>query len=91
MALDIGSPFALAVVSLAIFTVYLVFLTIYRLFLSPLAKFPGPRLAALSNWYEFYYDVILQGKFTGHIQQLHKQYGESASSSLLFFFDCDHI
>jgi hypothetical protein len=54
---------------------YLVGLGVYRLYLSPLARYPGPKLAALSNWYEFYYDVILQGKFTFHIQDLHKQYG----------------
>jgi hypothetical protein len=59
----------------ALFTLYILYLTISRLFLSPLAKFPGPRLAALTNWYEFYYDVILQGKFTAHIQELHRQYG----------------
>ncbi|KAK3346444.1 cytochrome P450 family protein [Lasiosphaeria hispida] len=58
-----------------VFLLYLLSLATYRLVLSPLAKFPGPRLAALSNWYEFYYDVILQGKFTAHIQQLHKKYG----------------
>ncbi|KAG4435065.1 hypothetical protein IFR05_009455 [Cadophora sp. M221] len=49
--------------------------TFDRLFLSPLVAFPGPKLAALTNWYEFYYDVILQGKFTSKIQQLHKKYG----------------
>lgn len=55
--------------------VYLVWLGIYRIYWSPLAAYPGPRLAALSNLYEFYYDVILQGKFTFHIQDLHKRYG----------------
>ena len=55
--------------------IYFVALWAFRLYWSPLAAFPGPRLAALSNWYEFYYDVILQGKFTFHIQDLHKQYG----------------
>lgn len=55
--------------------VYILWTVVYRLYWSPLAKFPGPRLAALSNWYEFYYDVILQGKFTFHIQELHNKYG----------------
>ena len=59
------------------FPFYLAALCIYRLFLHPLAKYPGPKLAALSNWYEFYYDVVQQGKFTFHIQELHKIYGKS--------------
>ncbi|KAJ2902593.1 hypothetical protein MKZ38_000354 [Zalerion maritima] len=54
---------------------YHVQLAVRRLFLSPLSAFPGPRLAALSNWYEFYYDVLKEGKFTAHIQELHKKYG----------------
>lgn len=55
---------------------YLVGLAVYRLYLSPIAKFPGPKLAALSRWYEFYYDCVLPGQFTFHIQELHKQYGQ---------------
>ncbi|KAL2072092.1 hypothetical protein VTL71DRAFT_11435 [Oculimacula yallundae] len=55
--------------------IYSIALTFNRLILSPLAAFPGPKLAALTNWYEFYYDVILQGKFTIKIQELHKKYG----------------
>lgn len=54
---------------------YLIGLAIYRLYLSPIAKFPGPKLAALSRWYEIYYEVILKGQFTFHIQELHKRYG----------------
>jgi hypothetical protein len=54
---------------------YLIGLAIYRLYLSPIAKFPGPKLAALSRWYEIYYEVILRGQFTFHIQELHKRYG----------------
>ena len=69
----------LLIPSCILFVVYLVFLAFYRLYWSPLAKFPGPRLAALSNWYEFYYDVVMQGRFTSHIQDLHKQYGLSPS------------
>jgi hypothetical protein len=57
------------------FLIYVGSLYFYRLFLHPLSKYPGPKLAAMTNWYEFYYDVILQGKFTPHIQDLHKKYG----------------
>ena len=59
-----------------LFLLYLLSLAVYRLVFSPIAKFPGPRLAALSNWYEFYWDVVKQGQFTFHIQELHKKYGE---------------
>ncbi|KAK2743339.1 hypothetical protein FQN55_007274 [Onygenales sp. PD_40] len=54
---------------------YLVWLAASRLYWSPISQFPGPKLAALTNWYEFYYDVIQQGSFTFHIQQLHRKYG----------------
>jgi hypothetical protein len=65
----------------ALFILYVVGLGIYRLYFSPLAAYPGPKLAALSNWYEFYWDVIRQGQFTFHIQRLHLQYGKSLLSS----------
>jgi hypothetical protein len=63
--------------------VYLANLVVYRLYFSPLAQFPGPKLAGLTKWYEFYYDVILQGKFTFQIQKLHKKYGAEKRTSLM--------
>lgn len=62
---------------LTAYAVYLVSLALYRLYFSPLAKFPGPRLAALTNWYEFYYDVVREGEFTWQIQKLHRVYGKT--------------
>ena len=56
---------------------YLASLAIWRLYLCPVAKFPGPKLAALTFWYEFYYDVIRQGRYTWKIRDLHEQYGAS--------------
>ncbi|KAK4233754.1 hypothetical protein C8A03DRAFT_47769 [Achaetomium macrosporum] len=55
--------------------VYYGTLVFYRLFLHPLARFPGPRLAAVSRWYEGYYDLVLGGQYTLKIRELHKQYG----------------
>lgn len=58
---------------------FLAFYVLYpgscRLYLSPVASFPGPRLAALTFWFEFYYDVIKGGKYTSKIAELHRQYG----------------
>ena len=70
-----GSLVKLFISSCLLLLVYLVGLGVYRLYLSPLARYPGPKLAALSNWYEFYYDVILQGRYTFKIKELHEKYG----------------
>lgn len=59
----------------AVWFAYLLVLAVYRVFVSPLAKFPGPKLAALSKWYEFYFEVVKNGQFSFHIQDLHKRYG----------------
>ncbi|KAI1329056.1 cytochrome P450 [Xylariaceae sp. FL0255] len=47
----------------------------YRLFLHPFARFPGPKLAAISRWYEAYYDVVQNGQYTFKITEMHKKYG----------------
>lgn len=57
--------------------ILLVFISrrVYSVYFGPLAKFPGPKLAAATLWYEFYYDVILQGRYTFKIKELHEKYG----------------
>ncbi|KAL9003590.1 MAG: hypothetical protein Q9188_003556 [Gyalolechia gomerana] len=56
-------------------TTYCIALAIYRLYFHPLAHIPGPKLAALTSWYEFYYDVVRPGRYVFKIRELHKQYG----------------
>jgi len=51
----------------------------YRLFLHPLRNFPGPWLAAVTEYYAGYYDLVKGGQLLFHIQQLHVQYGEERS------------
>ncbi|CZT10519.1 related to cytochrome P450 CYP3/CYP5/CYP6/CYP9 subfamilies [Rhynchosporium agropyri] len=48
---------------------------VYRVWFSPLSRFPGPKLAAATLFYEAYYDVIKTGKYTFKIRELHKKYG----------------
>ena len=55
--------------------VYVLSLVIYRLFFSPIAKFPGPKLAAVTSWYELYYDVVHKGKYLFEIEKMHDKYG----------------
>ncbi|KAH7011077.1 cytochrome P450 [Ilyonectria destructans] len=62
-------------VATALWFTYVVFLAVYRLTLSPLARIPGPKLAAVSFWYEIYYDVVLGGKFYRKIGEMHQKYG----------------
>lgn len=59
---------------------YFASLLVYRLFLHPLAKFPGPKLAAITRYYEGYYDVVQNGQYTFRIAEMHKQYGNLSTS-----------
>lgn len=56
---------------------------IYRLRFHPLARFPGPKVAAASSLYATYYNLIEGGAFTEKLPRLHDIYGESTPSSLL--------
>ena len=54
-------------------------LVVYRLYFSPIAHFPGPKLAAATQWVEIWYDVFLGGKFTLQTEKWHQKYGMCCS------------
>ena len=47
---------------------------LYRLCFNPVAGFPGPWIAAMTFWYEFYYDIVKRGQYTFKIRELHTKY-----------------
>lgn len=58
----------------ALILLYRALVIIYRLFLSPLAKFPGPKLAAATSWYEAFFDLRSKN-FPDVVSDLHDKYG----------------
>lgn len=65
-----------ATVTLFGLLLYIPLLAYYRLYLHPIAKFPGPKLAAFTRYYEAYYDVFRGGQYTFKIAEMHRKYGE---------------
>ncbi|KAL4979754.1 putative benzoate 4-monooxygenase cytochrome P450 [Aspergillus desertorum] len=60
---------------LAVSLVYFTSLIIYRLCLHPLAHIPGPPLARITFLFEWYYDLLLGGRFRYQLKRLHEKYG----------------
>ena len=58
----------------ALIFLYRALVIIYRLVLSPLAKFPGPKLAAATSWYEAFFDLRSKN-FPDVLSSLHDRYG----------------
>jgi hypothetical protein len=61
----------------AVYTISIVVEGIRRVWFHPLSKYPGPRLAALTLWWQCYYDVFLNsgGQLLAHLEPLHEKYG----------------
>lgn len=60
----------------AAFITYVVGRAVHRAYFSPLSRFPGPKLAAITYLYEFYYDWWLGGQYIFEIERLHKKHGQ---------------
>lgn len=69
---------SLSAIVAASLALYNLGLSIYRLFFSNISGFPGPKIAAATYLYEFYYDWLLSGKYIFVIEEMHKKYGSAA-------------
>ncbi|KAI4592711.1 hypothetical protein KJ359_010470 [Pestalotiopsis sp. 9143b] len=69
-----GSIGSLAGGLVALLVVYRALVVAYRLLFSPLAKFPGPKLAAATSWYEAFFDLRSKN-FPDVLSDLHDSYG----------------
>jgi hypothetical protein len=79
IAVDMGT-ISLGIVILLLLK--LVCTILYRLFFSPLASFPGPKLAAATSLFEFYFDYFKEGTYCYEIEKMHREYGQSYRLSL---------
>ena len=66
--------------SAASFLIYALITVIHRLYFSSLAGFPGPKIAAATGWYEFYFDIIKRGKYIYEIEKMHHKYGNQRNT-----------
>jgi hypothetical protein len=71
-------------VGFGLWVLSLLSLGVYHLYFHPLAEFPGPKLAALTLWYETYHDVWLRGKYVFKIKEMHEKYGRLSLPYLMF-------
>lgn len=68
-------------------TLYAVSRVVYRLFFHPLARIPGPKLAAATQWYEAYIDIFWKQSYWREIEHMHAKYGICLLGILLFSAD----
>jgi len=68
-------PASLALYLVGAWAAYLVLLVLYRLYLHPLRRFPGPKMAAVTMHYAWYWDLHMSGQMVRHLADLHKEYG----------------
>lgn len=71
------TPSIIAGAAAGLGVVYFLGTCFYNLFLHPLRKIPGPALAAIGPYLEFYHEVWRDGQYIWEIEKMHEKYGKS--------------
>ena len=75
LAFDL-SPWTLALfVIFAALITYMLWGIFYQFYDDPLARYRGPRLAAFTNYWRLYVDIVQQKSFVHELEELHEKYG----------------
>ncbi|KAI1424146.1 cytochrome P450 [Xylaria sp. FL1777] len=61
--------------SVIAYFIWSVCMGVYRVTFHPLARIPGSKIAAMSYWYEVYYEVVLGGQYFKRIKDMHREFG----------------
>ncbi|KAI1419592.1 cytochrome P450 [Xylaria sp. FL1777] len=78
---DTGDVGAVLYVLLAGYVTYNLLLAVYRITLHPLAAFPGYKICAITEWYEFYCYIVKGGQWGNEVRKMHEKYGPIVRTS----------
>jgi hypothetical protein len=56
-------------------TCYAIVTVVRRLYFHPLSRIPGPKLAAATQCYEMYFDLVQKARMPWQLEALHATYG----------------
>ena len=65
----------LALYAVAAWVLWTAAWAVYNLYFHPLAKFPGPRLAAATEWWQVWLEVVTEQSLSLKLWELHAIYG----------------
>ncbi|KAI1305537.1 cytochrome P450 [Xylaria venustula] len=71
----------ISITFLLVYAIYGLLLAVYRLYFHPLAGFPGYKICAVSEWYEFYCYIIRGGQWGNEVRKMHEKYGPIVRTS----------
>ncbi|KAI0791420.1 cytochrome P450 [Abortiporus biennis] len=68
--------FTMFVATIVLVAIWTLASWIYNIYLHPLAKFPGPKLAAMTKLWRAHLELVQQGSLYEKLSQLHSVYGD---------------